>query len=247
MIFWLLGSVFVLGIVFKTSWMKGKIGELTINVATSLHLNKEEYTNIKNITLQLNDGSTTQIDHIIVSRYGIFVIETKNMKGWIFGNEHQKMWTQQIFKEKYPFLNPLHQNYRHTKALEEILKLPKESFISIVVFIGDCKLKTDMPENVFVNAKFTSYIESFKEERLSAYELDMAIETINQKKLKQRFSTDREHIANLRERQFTKPNKALSQEICSQCGKKMVLRQNRQTGEAFYGCSGYPRCRNITK
>ena len=104
-----------------------------------------------------------------------------------------------------------------------------------------------MPENVFVNAKFTSYIESFKEERLSAYELDMAIETINQKKLKQSFSTDREHIAHLRERQFTKPNKALSQEICSQCGKKMVLRQNRQTGEAFYGCSGYPRCRNIVK
>lgn len=247
MIFWQIGSFFVLGIIFKTPWMKGKIGELTINIATSLHLNKEEYNNIKNITLQLNDGSTTQIDHIIVSRYGIFVIETKNMKGWIFGNEHQKMWTQQIFKEKHTFLNPLHQNYRHTKALEEILKLPKESFISIVVFIGDCKLKTDMPENIFVNAKFTSYIESFKEERLFAYELDMAIETINQKKLKQSFSTDREHIANLRVRQFTKPNKALSQEICSQCGKKMVLRQNRQTGEAFYGCSGYPRCMNITK
>ena len=160
MIFWLIGSFFVLGIIFKTPWMKGKIGELTINIATSLHLNKEEYNNIKNITLQLNDGSTTQIDHIIVSRYGIFVIETKNMKGWIFGNEHQKMWTQQIFKEKHTFLNPLHQNYRHTKALEEILKLPKESFISIVVFIGDCKLKTDMPENIFVNAKFTSYIAS---------------------------------------------------------------------------------------
>ncbi|MCD8476978.1 MAG: NERD domain-containing protein [Sulfurospirillum sp.] len=81
MIFWLIGSFFVLGIIFRTPWMKGKIGELTINVATSLYLNKEEYTNIKNITLQLNDGSTTQIDHIIVSRYGVFVIETKNMKG----------------------------------------------------------------------------------------------------------------------------------------------------------------------
>lgn len=108
-------------------------------------------------------------------------------------------------------------------------------------------MKTDIPENVFINPKFTSCIESFREEKLSSYELDMAIETINQKKLKQSFSTDREHVANLRERQFTKPTPALSKEICSLCGKKMVLRHNRQTGEAFYGCSGYPKCRNIAK
>ena len=244
MIFWLIGSVFVLGILFKTSWMKGKFGEFSVNVATSLHLNKEEYVNIKNITLQLNDGSTTQIDHVIVSRYGVFVIETKNMKGWIFGDAHQEKWTQQIFKEKHRFQNPLRQNYRHTKALEEILALPAESIISIVVFIGDCHFKTAMPNNVFINAKYTSYIESFQEEKLSAYQFDMTIETLNQKRLKQSFSTDREHVANLYERHETKltPTK-----ICSRCGKEMVLRHNRQTGQKFYGCSAYPKCRNMEK
>lgn len=247
MIFWFLGSVFILGILFKTPWMKGKVGEFTVNMATSIHLDKEKYINIKNITLQLNDGSTTQIDHIIVSRYGVFVIETKNMKGWIFGDEHQQMWTQQIFKEKHRFQNPLRQNYRHTKALEEILALPTESIISIVVFIGDCHFKTVMPNNVFVNAKYTSYIKSFQEEKLSAYQFDMTIEILKQKRLKQSFSTDREHVANLQERHETKPTTTQITKICSQCGKEMVLRQNRQTGQEFYGCSGYPKCKNTGK
>jgi len=186
-IFWFLGSVFVLGILFKTPWMEGKVGEFMVNVATSLRLDKEKYVNIKNITLQLNDGSTTQIDHVIVSRFSVFVIETKNMKGWIFGDEHQEKWTQQIFKEKHRFQNPLRQNYRHTKALEEILALPTESIIPIVVFIGDCEFKTTMPKNVFINAKYTSYIESFQEKKLSAYQFNMTIGTLNQKRLKQSF------------------------------------------------------------
>ena len=243
MIFWLISSVFVLGILFKTPWMKGKVGEFTVNIATSLHLNKDEYVNIKNITLQLNDGSTTQIDHVIVSRYGVFVIETKNMKGWIFGDEHQSMWTQQIFKEKHRFQNPLRQNYRHTKALEEVLALPTESIIPIVIFIGDCEFKTTMPNNVFINAKYTSYIESFQEEKLSAYQFDMTLETLTQKRLKQSFSTDRKHVANLQERFDTKITPRQTTKICSRCGKEMVLRQNKQTSEEFYGCSGYPKCR----
>jgi DNA-directed RNA polymerase subunit M/transcription elongation factor TFIIS len=154
------------------------------------------------------------------------------------------MWTQQIFKEKHRFQNPLRQNYRHTKALEEILALPPESIMSIVVFIGDCKFKTTMPKNVFINAKYTSYIESFQDEKLSAYQFDKTIETLNQKRLKQSFSTDREHVANLHERHNTKPT---SIKTCARCGKEMVLRHNRQTGEAFYGCSGYPKCKNIVK
>lgn len=248
MTYWLFfGFVFVLGVLLKTPWMKGVIGELTVNAATSLYLNKEKYINFKNITLGLKDGSTTQIDHVIVSRYGVFVIETKNMKGWIFGGEHQSMWTQQIFKEKHRFQNPLRQNYRHIKALEETLTLPLECFVSIVVFAGDCHFKTPMPNNVFINAKYTSYIKSFQKEKLSAYQFDMAIETLNQKRLKQSFTTDREHVSNLHERHNAKPTLTQTPETCSRCGKEMVLRQNRQTGEEFYGCSGYPKCRNVVK
>ena len=55
-----------------------------------------EYHLMNNITLPFKDG-TTQIDHILVSRYGIFVIETKHYKGWIFGDENSKNWTQVLY------------------------------------------------------------------------------------------------------------------------------------------------------
>ena len=77
--------------------MKVVMGELFVNVVAKVRLDKRIYTLFKNVTLPTEDG-TTQIDHIIVSRYGVFVIETKNMKGWIFGNPQQKTWTQKIYR-----------------------------------------------------------------------------------------------------------------------------------------------------
>jgi restriction system protein len=71
----------------KSPFMKGKIGEGVVNLSNFMMLDKTIYIPIKDVTLKLSDGSTTQIDHILVSVYGIFVIETKNMKGWIFGGD----------------------------------------------------------------------------------------------------------------------------------------------------------------
>ncbi|WP_350617509.1 nuclease-related domain-containing protein, partial [Pseudomonas sp. HY7a-MNA-CIBAN-0227] len=77
-----------------------------------------------NVTLPLPNGGSTQIDHVIVSIYGIFVIETKNYKGWIFGNEKQRQWTQAFPNgRKYKFQNPLRQNYLHIKTLADLLEL----------------------------------------------------------------------------------------------------------------------------
>ena len=57
-------------------------------------------------------GGTTQIDHVFVSVFGVFVVETKNMSGWIFGSERDQDWTQ-VFPggRKFKFQNPLRQNY----------------------------------------------------------------------------------------------------------------------------------------
>ncbi|MDZ7854092.1 MAG: nuclease-related domain-containing protein [Halomonas sp.] len=78
----------------------------------------ETYKPIHNVTLPTPDGST-QIDHIFVSRFGIFVVETKNMKGWIFGDKDQAQWTQKIYRKSFRFQNPLRQNYKHVKSLEK--------------------------------------------------------------------------------------------------------------------------------
>jgi hypothetical protein len=67
-------------------------------------------------------NKTTQIDHIVVSNYGIFVIETKNYKGWIMGNEYDEYWRQVIYKRKEKLYNPIKQNYGHILALKGVLK-----------------------------------------------------------------------------------------------------------------------------
>lgn len=234
---------FLLAIVilfFKSPFMKGKIGEGIVNFTNSAMLDDTIYTPVKNVTLSLADGSTTQIDHILVSKYGIFVIETKNMKGWIFGGEHQKEWTQQNFKQKHKFQNPLHQNYRHTKALEEVLGLPSSAFISVIAFIGECKFKTPMPSNVFRGISYTRYIRSFTQEKLDLIQIGQALNKLQNKRLEQSFQTDRGHVSNLKER-FDKP---VDSDNCLKCGGSMVLRQNRNSGNSFYGCSNYPKCKH---
>ena len=87
----------VFGILFRKS--KGKVGE--DRVAHILcRLPKEEYRVINNLMLRTQSGSTTQIDHVVISQYGIFVIETKFYKGWIYGGENSEFWTQNIYGNK---------------------------------------------------------------------------------------------------------------------------------------------------
>lgn len=81
--------VLLVTFILKSAWFRGVLGEWIVNLQIKLSLNKEQYHLIKNVTLPTTDG-TTQIDHIVVSIFGIFVIETKNMKGWIFGSATQK-------------------------------------------------------------------------------------------------------------------------------------------------------------
>jgi restriction system protein len=116
----LAGTLAVVVLILKSPWFKGWIGELQVNLITKFSLNKDIYHLIKNVTIPV-DGGTTQIDHVIISRFGVFVVETKNLKGWIFGKERDAYWTQKLYRHPEKFQNSLRQNYRHTKALSEIL------------------------------------------------------------------------------------------------------------------------------
>ena len=107
------------------------------------------------------DYGTTQIDHLFVSPVGVFVVETKNMTGWIFGNERDRQWTQRIYRQTYRFQNPLRQNYAHVRAVASVARIPVRSVHSIVVFIGDAEIKTPMPPNVTIGTDFVDYIETF--------------------------------------------------------------------------------------
>jgi restriction system protein len=143
------------------SMIKGWTGEVKIKLSQILFLDLKEYHIFDNILLKASHG-TTQIDHIIVSKYGNFVVETKNKDGWIYGKSTDSYWTQ-VFsnKKKFRFQNPLNQNYLHTKSIAELLKINHNLIFPVVVFWGNCSLKTDMPENV-LKGNFTGYIKSKK-------------------------------------------------------------------------------------
>jgi restriction system protein len=125
----------------KLPKIKGYIGERYVIQGLTKHLDEIKYTIFNDVTLPLEYGGTTQVDHIVVSNFGIFVIE-KNMSGWIFDSENQVNWTQTIRRSKHSFQNPLRQNYKHTKTLSLLLNLPHDQFHSIVTFTPNAELKT---------------------------------------------------------------------------------------------------------
>ena len=125
--------------------IKGSLGELRQEFRLD-RLERNKYRVISNIIIP-NKGKTTQIDHLVISNYGIFVIENKNFIGDIYGSEYDKTWTQVIGKSRNIFYNPVAQNYGHIKALENIIGTGKEIY-SIIVF-GDKSLlkKIDISSN----------------------------------------------------------------------------------------------------
>ena len=89
---------------------KGWVGEKKTQFNLWLSLNTKLYQRFHDVIIPSNNG-TTQIDHIVVSPFGLFIVETKNYKGWIYGSESQSNWTQVIYKSKYSFQNPLRQTH----------------------------------------------------------------------------------------------------------------------------------------
>lgn len=218
------------------SILRGWLGEKMTTFGMWLSLDSSVYRRFHNVIVPTPNG-TTQIDHLLVSPFGLFVIETKNIKGWIFGSEQQRKWTQTIYGKKYSFQNPLHQNYRHTKCLAEHLGLDSGVVHSVVFFIGECTFKTQMPANV-LNTGLSSHIRSYRDRLLSDSDMQTIIGAIG--RLKGDGSlTHRAHMRSLRERHS-------STTVCPKCGSALIERTARKgpnAGSTFLGCTGYPRCR----
>ncbi|MBF2720431.1 NERD domain-containing protein [Psychrobacter sp. NG254] len=184
------------------STFKGFLGETVINVAMWLKLEKNVYHRLNGITLPRANGGSTQIDHIIVSVYGIFVIETKNYKGWIYGSEKQKQWTQAFPNgSKFKFQNPLRQNYLHIRTLADLLGLELSYFHSMIVFIGECELKTrdELPEHVLTSG-MVSYVKKKQDKILTEDEVKSIVEQINSNRFSKSWRTNREHKAYLKDK-----------------------------------------------
>lgn len=218
------------------SFIRGWFGERITAFNLWLNLDKKNYSRYKNLIVPSING-TTQIDHAVVSPFGIFIVETKNIKGWIFGSERQPDWTQVLYGNKYQFQNPLRQTFRQKRILAEHLGVDESLIHTVVFFVGNCTFKTNLPPNVLRFGP-SGYLKRFSTRVLS----DESIATIRRKLealLSDKSLTTESHLASLRERHG-------SRTVCPRCGGNLVVRTARNhphAGSKFLGCRNYPRCR----
>lgn len=218
----------------------GAAGERRVNALLTRKLDEQHYTLLKDLILPTSNG-TTQVDHIILSHFGIFVIETKNMSGWIFGGKDQARWTQVMRRHKSQFQNPLRQNYLHVKVVQDQLGIRSDQLENIVAFVGSAEPKTEMPPNVFWSGKdLLSYILSRKTVQFTENEVRDFARKLRDSALDASKKTRRAHVRHVRENVIQKETDITK---CRRCGSTMIERVNRKTGKTFYGCSRYRGCR----
>ena len=230
---------FILIIIFriKMSSIKGRFGEN--KVSNILKRLSDEYFVINDLLLKTSRG-TTQIDHVVISKYGIFVIETKNYTGWIYGGENAENWTKNVYGNKYSFRNPLKQNYAHIKALMEILGISSfDVFVPIVAFSNQADIKVQCSKEVINFYELLRTISCYQQERLTDTEVQQYVHKLSNLTEYTR-EEKKEHISNI-QNEISKKNESLNNGICPRCGNKLVSRNGKYG--TFLGCSNYPNCR----
>lgn len=233
----------VVWIKIKLPQIKGSAGELKVN--TRLSFLNNEYTVVNDLLIKSTNGYTSQIDELVLSEYGLFVIETKNYQGWIFGNEKAENWTQVIYKEKYTFRNPIKQNWSHIYALKTVLSdFPQIKYFPIVVFSGSATLKNikaSVP--VIYDNQLNSTIRENSSVKCLAPEDVAKIKSILESAEITERGARKEHVKTIKQNVFEKQEKVKNL-ICPRCNNELKLREGRNG--KFYGCSNYPKCRFTT-
>lgn len=175
-------------------------GEALVSRVLLSHFGHPDHHLMNHVTVRLDDG-TTQVDHILVSRFGVFVIETKDYNGWIFANATAATWTQVHFRRKFKFQNPIFQNYRHVRAVQGLLDfLPPEAIKSVVVFSGNAQFKTETPQGVIAIDQLAEYLRHHTREVMSLNRLQFCVGRLETARLAISGETDVEHVQSLARR-----------------------------------------------
>ena len=181
----------VLGVLLAAvlwKWMassakRGSRGERAVYGILRQSLPSSEYAILRGVTLSAEDGAA-QIDHIVVSRFGIFVIAIRELPGWIFGSQLASHWIQSHRHFRAEFPNPLRQNQAHLRALQALLGFKATRFHSLVVFTGAVEFKMPMPVNVMKTDRLMPFVEVQTTPVLTQEEVDRAVATIESSRLR---------------------------------------------------------------
>ena len=169
---------------FGEHWTKDELKKLP----------KDKYKVINNVFISIN-GNTHQIDHVIISQYGIFCIETKQWNGFIVGNKWDKKWTRIVGKNRYPCENPIRQNYGHVMSLCELLNIDESKIFNIVCIPSTAKLRIKHDGELVRYDTIVDKILSYKD--IIIDNVDEIVDTINKNNITNK-TIRKEHIENIK-------------------------------------------------
>lgn len=234
----IIAALIVIGIVFiRTPQGRGIVGELVVRIILGKTKEGEKYV-INNLML-VDNGKSSQIDHVLINQNGVFVIETKNYSGRIYGNESQQEWTQVLSygRVKNKLYNPVKQNATHVYRLKKLL--PEETYIDSVVVLVQNNTKYIQAKGVLNLMQLAKYVSATNGHALTPNEMYNIYSLLSKAKAECAVTLE-EHVAEI---QLMKKN--IQNNICPRCGGNLIERDGKYG--KFYGCNNYPKCKFIKK
>lgn len=159
---WWAIPVVLAAILAKTHWLRNFTARFAVNVRAKCLLDAKTYHAFPNLDVRCG-GEHEQIDCVYVSRFGIFVVNTPNQQGRIWGDDGSGMWTRKLHKNQARFENPLLKNQQYIQALADQLSVSQKMFYSVVVFPKHCYFQTMMPDNVLDISDFKEFVAQYDE------------------------------------------------------------------------------------
>lgn len=251
----------ILDKIFDENWTGRRGEKLTERELKLVQLLGRKGKVLRNVYLPKSNGETSEVDVIFITQKGIFVFESKNYSGWIFGDEKSQKWTAMLpNKQKNQFYNPILQNKTHVKWMRNYVGEDVPLF-SIIVFSERCELKKVTVESPDVKV--------IKRDRTYAAVRDIwdqSPDILSEEKINELYDSlakltnvdeavKAAHIDNINQKykkeekkQETSVQAERQELICPRCGSALVLRtakKGENAGNQFYGCSNFPKCRYI--
>ena len=257
--------------IFDDEWVGRRGEKLTERELKLVQLFGRKGKVLRNVYLPKDNGETSELDVIFITQKGIFVFESKNYSGWIFGDEKSKNWTAMLpNKMKNQFYNPIMQNRTHLKWMKEFVGEDIPLF-SIIVFSERCELKkvTVYSEDIKVIKRDRTYAtvrdiwdkspdvvpdEKLEELYVKLKELtnvDAAVKAAHIENIEKKYKNAGQTIdenAKVEEPIEVVQSDIKEELVCPKCGNKLILRTAKKgdnAGNSFYGCSAFPKCRYI--
>lgn len=196
-------AMIFLGIIFhmrlmENPWYRGWWGEYKVNLVLRLCLSGEYKVIANAIYRGKHKDESTQIDHVVVSRYGIFALETKTLKGKIIFDESKpEIWTQVVGRRRYTVRSPHKQNYAHIKAVQKITGIHSNKILNYVVMAGSATFEGTTPERVFTIWQTLRKIQSMKTPVMSRAAVHSAVARLKRHRIRGGYWAAQHHIKRL--------------------------------------------------